>query len=157
MLGGVEQEIHTTMPITSQAPVSILKSQTPWNTFYGHLVEYLLRPLVEELKIFNKDGIHLPKTDRLIKCVLICVTCDVPATRNVCGFLGHLAKLGCSRCLLNFGGGQSKNAGKGFNITLWPPRTQHQHPQDVAEIHALEPRKRPAKEKNLGVRSPPPR
>ena len=70
-------------------------------THEPNTLEYLLRPLVEELKIFYKDGIHLPKTDRLIKCVLICVTCDLPATRKVCGFLGHSAKLGCSRCLLD--------------------------------------------------------
>ena len=109
----------------------------------------------QRMKIFYKDGIHLPKTDRLIKCVLICVTCDIPATRKVCGFQGHSAKLGCTLCLLDFGGGQSKNAGKGFNKTLWPPRTQHQHRQDVAELHALEPRKRPAREKKLGVRYTP--
>ena len=111
--------------------------------------EYLLWPLIEELKIFYKDGIHLPKTDRLIKCVLICVTCDLPATRKVCRFLSHSDKLGCSPCLLDFGGG------KGFNKTLWPPRTQQQHWQDVAELHDLEPRKRPAREKKLGVRYTP--
>ena len=133
----------------------ILLGITPNLTKEPNTLEYLLWPLVEELKIFYKDGIHLPKTDRLIKCVLICVTCDLPATRKVCGFLGHSAKLGCSRCLLDFGGGQSKNAGKGFNKTLWPPRTQHQHRQDVAELHALEPRKRPAREKKLGVRYTP--
>ena len=133
----------------------ILLGIIPNLTKEPNTLEYLLRPLVEELKIFYKDRIHLPKTDRLIKCVLICVTCDLPATRKVCGFLGHPAKLRCSRCLLDFGGGQSKNVGKGFNKTFWPPRTQHQHQQDVAELHALEPRKRPAREKKLGVRYTP--
>ena len=130
----------------------ILLGIIPNLTHEPNTLEYLLRPLVEELKIFYKDGIHLPKTDRLIKCVLICVTCDLPATTKVCGFLGHSAKLGCSRCHLDFGGGQSKNVGKGFNKTCWRPRTQHQHRQDVAEVLALEPRKRPALEKKLGVR-----
>ena len=80
----------------------ILLGIIPNLTHEPNTLEYLLRPLVEELKIFYKDGIHLPKTDRLIKCVLICVTCDLPATRKVCGFLGHSAKLGCSRCLPGF-------------------------------------------------------
>ena len=133
----------------------ILLGITPNLTKEPNTLEYLLWPLVEELKIFYKDGIHLPKTDRLIKCVLICVTCDLPATRKVCGFLGHSAKLGCSQCLLDFGGGQSKNVGKGFNKTCWPPRTQHKHRQDVAEVLALEPRKRPAREKKLRVRYTP--
>ena len=44
---------------------------------------------------------------------------------------------------------------KGLNQIFWPPRTQHQHRQDVAELHALEPRKRPAREKKLGVRYTP--
>ena len=86
----------------------ILLGIIPNLTHEPNTLEYLLRPLVEELKIFYKDGIHLPKTDRLIKCVLICVTCDLPATRKVCGFLGHSAKLGCSRCLLDFGAGTTK-------------------------------------------------
>ena len=133
----------------------ILLGIIPNLTHEPNTLEYLLRPLVEELKIFYKDGLHLPKTDRLIKCVLICVTCDLPATRKVCGFLGHSAKLGCSRCLLDFGGGTRKNVGKRFNKTCWRPRTQHQHRQDVAEVLALEPRKRPAKEKELGVRYTP--
>ena len=72
----------------------ILLGIIPNLTHEPNTLEYLLRHLVEELKIFYKDGIHLPKTDRLIKCVLICVTCDLPATRKVCGFLGHSAKLG---------------------------------------------------------------
>ena len=130
----------------------ILLGIIPNLTKEPNTLEYLLRPLVEELKIFYKDGIHLPKTDRLIKCVLICITCDLPATSKVWGFLGHSAKLGCSRCLLDFESGQSKNAGKGFNKKLWPPRTQHKHWQDVAELHGLEPRKRSAMEKKLGVR-----
>ena len=118
-------------------------------------LEYLLRPLVEELKIFYKEGIHLPKTDRLIHCVLICITCDLTATRKVCGFLGHSAKLGCSRCKLDFGGGQSKDVGRGWDKTLSPPRTQHQHWQQVEELKALEPNKRTAMKKKLGVRNTP--
>uniref|UniRef100_A0A1X7VI87 Uncharacterized protein n=1 Tax=Amphimedon queenslandica TaxID=400682 RepID=A0A1X7VI87_AMPQE len=30
------------------------------------------------------------------------VSCDIPAARKVCGFLGHAAMLGCSKCLKTF-------------------------------------------------------
>ena len=81
-------------------------------------LEYFLRPLVEELKTFYIPGIHFPRIDRVICCALICITYDLPATRKVCGYLGYSAKLGCSRCLLDFGGGQTKDVGRGCSTTL---------------------------------------
>ena len=47
---------------------------------------------------------------KLIHCALLCVACYIPAGRKVCGFLGHNAHLGCSRCFtgtvgsMNFSG-----------------------------------------------------
>ena len=35
---------------------------------------------------------------KLVRCALLCVSCDLPAGRKVCGFLGHAAWYGCSRC-----------------------------------------------------------
>ena len=32
----------------------------------------------------------------LVKLALMCVGCDVPATRKLCELLGHAAALGCS-------------------------------------------------------------
>ena len=37
-----------------------------------------------------------------LKAGLLCVACDIPAARKVCGFLGHMAKLGCSKCTKEF-------------------------------------------------------
>ena len=37
-----------------------------------------------------------------LKSGLLCVACDIPAVRRVCGFLGHMAKLGCSKCTKEF-------------------------------------------------------
>ena len=37
-----------------------------------------------------------------IRACLGCVTCDIPASRKTCGFLGHTARLGCSKCLKEF-------------------------------------------------------
>ena len=118
-------------------------------------LEYFLRPLVEEPKTFYRPGIHLPRIDRVIRCALICITCDLPATRKVCGYVGHSAKLGCSRCLLDFGGGQKKDVSRGWSTTLWRKRTQRKHHEDVAELRALGLEKRAAKEKKLGVRYSP--
>ena len=116
---------------------------------------YRVYPLVEELKTFYRPGIHLPRIDRVIRCALICITCDLPATRKVCGYLGQSAKLGCSRCLLDFGGGQTKDIGCGWSTTLWRKRTQRKHREDVAELRALGLDKRAAKEKKMGVRYSP--
>lgn len=44
-------------------------------------------------------GQQLSKTIRL---ALTCVACDIPASRKVCGFLGHRAKLGCNKCYKAF-------------------------------------------------------
>ena len=118
-------------------------------------LEYLLRPLIEELKIFYEDGIHLPKTDRLIRCVLICVTCDLPAIRKVGGFLSHSTKFGCSWCKLDFGGGQGKNIGRGWIKGNWPRRSQHQHWVHVKRIKAAEQKKMAGLEKDYGVRYTP--
>lgn len=33
-----------------------------------------------------------------VKAMMLCVSCDIPATRKVCGFLGQAAQIGCSKC-----------------------------------------------------------
>ena len=72
-----------------------------------------LEPLVQELKQFWRPGIRLfttesPKFRLLFRVALMCVACDIPAARKVCGFMGHGATLGCSRCLKEFPGGFDK-------------------------------------------------
>ena len=37
-----------------------------------------------------------------IKMALISVMCDIPAARKICGFAGHSAVHGCSKCLKKF-------------------------------------------------------
>ena len=65
-----------------------------------------LAPLVLELdEAYN--GWNIPVKHTQFKAVSVCaclgcVTCDVPAARKVCGFLGHTAQLGCSKCLKEF-------------------------------------------------------
>lgn len=66
-----------------------------------------MEPLVSELQQFWNPGVRLftaesPKFRLQFRLALMCVACDIPAARKVCGFLGHSANLGCSRCLKFF-------------------------------------------------------
>jgi len=64
-----------------------------------------LEPIVNELKQLD-EGIEcitdLKKFYWTLKARLICVACDIPAARKVCGFMGHSAEQGCSRCKKSF-------------------------------------------------------
>ena len=61
-------------------------------------INSFLKPLVDDLiELWN--GVPLDSdTGRVIKGALIAVSCDIPAARKVCQFLGHKANKGCSRC-----------------------------------------------------------
>lgn len=67
-------------------------------------INQYLRPLVKELLQFL-TGIKMKilcqgKSDIVtVKCILLGVPCDMPAGRKACGFLGHTANLGCTKCL----------------------------------------------------------
>ncbi len=63
-----------------------------------------LKPLVNELKELW-TGVVMPTasgTQVLVRAALICVSCDIPASRKVSGFVGHNAYRACSRCLKPF-------------------------------------------------------
>ena len=62
-----------------------------------------LTPLVIELKEAWYNGVHVlspQNTPLCIKLALSCVTCDIPASRKVCGFLSHNAALGLFKKIL---------------------------------------------------------
>lgn len=55
-----------------------------------------LAPLVEDLKTAWCSGITVPMcngSEVTVRLALSCVACDMPASRKVCGFLGHNALL----------------------------------------------------------------
>ena len=53
----------------------------------------------------NRDGSPCSSVVKeVVRCALLCCACDLPAGRKVCGFLGHSASLGCSKCLNSFKG-----------------------------------------------------
>ena len=91
-----------------------------------------LEPFVDELLRFW-DGIELSVADfsakKKIRCALLCVACDLPAGRKVCGFLGHSARLGCSRCLKVFPGMVGSIDYSGFDKENWQLRSGTEHTQ----------------------------
>ena len=64
-----------------------------------------LTPLVLELEEAWKEGFIVKSPQGIeitVRLALSCVSCDIPASRKVCGFLGHNASLGCNKCLKKF-------------------------------------------------------
>lgn len=97
-----------------------------------------LRPLVDELNAFW-TGVRLntaesPRYKPLFKLALMCVACDIPAARKCCGFKGHSANYGCSRCLKFFPGTVGNKNFGGFDRSQWPPRTYIEHMNAIEEI-----------------------
>ena len=58
----------------------------------------------------------------------------MPAGRKTCGFLGHTATLGCSKCLKKFPGAVGDKDYSSFDITIWPRRTNEAHRSNILEI-----------------------
>lgn len=94
------------------------KTEPPTNTF--------LQPLVDELQE-AWEGVYLksyssPSIPVKYRLALLCVGCDVPASRKLCGFLGHSATVGCNKCKKRFEGdiGQKNYGGlmlvNGLNV-----------------------------------------
>ena len=102
-----------------------------------NLNSYLM-PLVYDLQEAWLHGIEVSDHENTIcvKLALSCVTCDIPATRKVCGFLSHNAALGCNMCLKKFNvkfGERTDHSG--FNREDWLPRTLEQHVTCIEKIN----------------------
>ena len=65
------------------------------------VINTILEPLVNDLlKLW--DGVIMESSTSnkvIVRAALICVSCDIPAARKVCGFVGHRARKGCNKCL----------------------------------------------------------
>lgn len=95
-----------------------------------------LKPLVEELNILWK-GIQYKPSESNVSCTfraaLLCVGCDVPAARKVCGFTSHASNNGCSKCKKFFQGSVSERIDfSGFDPC--PMRTNEEHRQQAEDI-----------------------
>ena len=104
-----------------------------------------LSPLTTELLSAWNEGFSLSVSrpneqsmQTIIRVVLMCVACDIPATRKVCRFLGHRATLGCNKWLKAFQ--QMQESGSlwtnyaGFERSEWVMRTDENHRQSCKEI-----------------------
>ena len=72
-----------------------------------HDMNSFLKPLVDDLmKCWQGVDMNIASLNhkKKIHCALLCVACDLPAGRKVCGFLGHSTRLRCSRCYKKFTG-----------------------------------------------------
>ena len=95
-----------------------------------HDINTYLNPLVLEFKQFLKAvNMTIPEksTQKLVKCALLCVSCDIPAGRKVCGFMDHNARLGCSRCSKSFPGTVGHMDYSRFDCENWPARDPSVH------------------------------
>ena len=95
-----------------------------------------LQPLVAELNKLWTDGIVVKAYDsvelQIFRGALLCVGCDVPAARKVCGFMGHASNRGYSKCTKLFPGSvNTKIHFSGFEPC--PARTNFEHRQQAEE------------------------
>lgn len=67
-----------------------------------------LQPLVAERNVLWKGGVsvesHSCLENEKFRAALLCVGCDSPAAKKVCGFTGHGSNKGCSKCKKYFPG-----------------------------------------------------
>ncbi len=94
-------------------------------------INSFLEPLIKEL-LELWDGVVMETARNvkvLVRAALLCVACDIPAARKVCGFVGHGAYRGCSKCLLTFPTSEfgEKADYTNTNIDTWPTRTKEEH------------------------------
>jgi len=119
-------------------------------------VNSYIDPLVEDLLQLWKgvDFCVATSSERKLVCAaLICASCDLPAGRKLCGFLGHSARLGCSRCKKEFPGSVGSMNYSGFDRADWIPRTGTSHRKDAEELLLCSTKTElKRKESNLGCR-----
>ena len=107
-----------------------------------HLNEFL-KPIVKELQaLWKKDGVQIRTANHpkgvFVKGALLCVSCDVPACRKTCGFMGHAARQGCSKCMKEFSGTVGKMDYSGFDMKMWQPRLNTTHRFYVTQLRSEE-------------------
>lgn len=96
-----------------------------------------LAPLVEDLKIGWNSGIKVTTRNGSAVTVRLarpCVACDIPASRKVCGFLGHNAKFGCNKCYKEFDHSFGEVDYSGYDRENWTPRTVDLHRQRCRDL-----------------------
>lgn len=104
----------------------------------NHINTYL-SPMVQDMcKLFEGHVFHNSHSlTRLsmVRAMLVCITCDLPATRKVCGFSNFNACHGCSKCLKRFPVNQfgKKTDYSGYDYENWPIRDLKFHSLKATE------------------------
>ena len=135
----------------------ILVGMIPGRSELSLTINSYLAPLVQELRESWNVGLTVRTSSNMpikIRLALACIACDIPASREVCDFLGHNAAFGCNKCYKKF---QFNSAGhvdySGFDRDAWTLRdfdTHRRHCQQIMkETTKTNIRK---KESELGVR-----
>ena len=121
-------------------------------------VNSYLEPLVKELNQLWDNGINIKVQSAhvLVKSALLCVSCNIPASRKVCGFLGHGAKLGCSKCFKMFPStsqGLGSVSYAGFDDENYPLRNASLHREHAQKaLDQITPTARAKIERDTGAR-----
>ncbi|KAH7876073.1 uncharacterized protein C8R40DRAFT_1043130 [Lentinula edodes] len=91
----------------------------------SHQINYLLRPLVDELELLWETGIYVDRTclhphGRSVRAALVALVCDMPAARLLGGF-SHFSNLGCPCSMCKHSGLNN------LDETSFIPRTGEEH------------------------------
>ena len=120
-------------------------------------INSFLAPLVDELCKLWHEGVLLRHSGSIVperfKAALLCVACDMPASKKVCGFTAHNSKHGCNKCTKEFKTGSFGESTDYSGFDSCPSRNINSHRRHVDEILAqstLE--QRNAKESLYGAR-----
>ena len=96
-----------------------------------------LAPLIQEIQQAWDTGFTLrDSTNALvtIRLTISCVACDMPASRKVCGFLGHNSTFGCNKCYKTFSSGLSNVNYSGYDRDNWTSRNNFLHRENCQEV-----------------------
>jgi len=113
-------------------------------------IDSYLHPLINELQEY-KTGISVTTPHNIniiIRLAIACVSCVIPATRKVCGFLSHHANLGCNKCYKDFSSKTDL-----FDRENWKARTGVKHRKECRKIQSKKTKsKKEQKQSKYGVR-----
>ena len=101
-----------------------------------HDINTFIEPFVNEL-LNLWEGIELDIYSlgkKSVRCALLCIACDLPAGRKLCGFPSYSAHYACSHCFKWFPGSFGAIDYSGFDRHNWPPRCNKSHRQAALSL-----------------------
>jgi hypothetical protein len=109
----------------------------------------------ELLELWNGIQMKTPSSilpSRYIRVALVYISCDLPATRKICGFYGMKARFGCSKCLKAFPSTSFTNY-SGYDRDQWQTRDLTSHLMQIQRAkNATSQLGREKQEREIGAR-----